>query len=61
LEEAVLKQPNDPRMHSSLGVALAALSFNEKAVQHGKNAEELLPYSENPRYLEIIRKHSHQE
>jgi len=50
LEEEVLKQPDDPRMHSSLGVAYAALGFKDIAVQQGKIATELLPYSENPLY-----------
>jgi len=50
LEEEVLKQPNDPRIHSSLGIAYAALGFKDQAIRHGKKAAKLLPFSENPLY-----------
>ncbi len=50
LEEEVLIQPNDPRAHSSLGIACAALGLKEEAVRHGKRAVDLLPYSENAFY-----------
>jgi tetratricopeptide (TPR) repeat protein len=50
LEEEVAKQPNDPRMHSSLGIAYAALGSKDKALEHGRKATELLPYEDNPLY-----------
>jgi tetratricopeptide (TPR) repeat protein len=50
LEEAVLKQENDPRLHSSLGIAYAALGSKNKAIEQGKIATDLLPYSDNPLY-----------
>jgi non-specific serine/threonine protein kinase len=50
LEEEVLNQPDDPRAHSSLGVAYAALGLKDDAIRHGKQAADLLPYSENAFY-----------
>lgn len=50
LEEEVSKQPNDPRLCSSLGIAYAALGDIEKACQQGKKAIDLLPYRGNPMY-----------
>jgi serine/threonine protein kinase/Flp pilus assembly protein TadD len=43
LENKVKQQPDDARMHSSLGIAYAGLGFKEKAVQEGLKATELLP------------------
>jgi non-specific serine/threonine protein kinase len=45
LEKAVLSTPNDPRCHSSLGIASAALGERERAIREGKLAVELYPIS----------------
>jgi tetratricopeptide (TPR) repeat protein len=43
LEAAVRESPEDPRLHSSLGIAYAALGRPEDALREGKRATELLP------------------
>jgi serine/threonine protein kinase/Flp pilus assembly protein TadD len=43
LEAAVRESPEDPRLHSSLGIACAALGFKEEALSEGRRATELLP------------------
>jgi eukaryotic-like serine/threonine-protein kinase len=50
LEEAVRLYPNDPRYHSSLGIAYAALGFKEQAIREGNRAVELLPLSKDAAY-----------
>ncbi len=50
LREAVEKYPNDPRYHSSLGIALAGIGNKEEALQQGKRAVALLPLSKNKAY-----------
>jgi len=50
LEEAVRLYPNDPRYHSSLGIAYAGLGFKEQAIREGKHAVELLPLSRDAAY-----------
>jgi len=43
LEEMINKNPQDERLHSSLGITYAGLGFKEKAVYEGKKGIELLP------------------
>jgi non-specific serine/threonine protein kinase len=50
LEAEVDKYPDDPRYHSSLGIALAALGRTEEAIREGKRAGELLPLSKDAIY-----------
>ena len=50
LEEAVHLYPNDPRYHSSLGIAYASLGLKEEAIREGKRAVELLPLSKDAEY-----------
>jgi len=37
------EHPDDPRLHSALGIAYAGLGRKDKAIQEGKKAVELLP------------------
>jgi TolB-like protein/Flp pilus assembly protein TadD len=50
LEAAVAERPDDPRLHSSLGIALAGLGRREEAVAEGRRATELLPRSKDGFY-----------
>jgi tetratricopeptide (TPR) repeat protein len=50
LEAEVEVFPEDPRYHSSLGIAYAALGRAEDAVREGKRAGELLPISKDAMY-----------
>ena len=50
LETMVQKWPQDPRYHSSLGIAYAALGRKEEAIREGKKAIELLPLSKDAEY-----------
>ncbi len=50
LEKEVLVYPEDPRYHSSLGVAYAALGRKDDAIREGKRAVELLPMSKDAVY-----------
>ena len=50
LEAEVEKHPDDPRYHSSLGIAYAALGQKEKAIDEGKKAVEILPISKDAFY-----------
>jgi TolB-like protein/Flp pilus assembly protein TadD len=47
LEKEMKKQPDDPRIHSSLGIVYAALGRKEEAVREGKRALELYPVSKD--------------
>ncbi len=47
LEGAVRKNPNDPRIHSSLGIAYANLGLDEKAIEEGEKAVEFYPVSKD--------------
>ena len=38
-------QPDDPRLHSALGIAYAGLGRKHEAIQEGEKAVELLPAS----------------
>jgi serine/threonine protein kinase/tetratricopeptide (TPR) repeat protein len=50
LETEVDAHPEDPRYHSSLGIAYAALGRKEDAIREGERAEELLPTSKDAVY-----------
>jgi len=50
LEAEVRAHPEDPRYHSSLGIAYAALGRGEDAVKEGKRAVEILPTSKDAVY-----------
>jgi len=45
LEKEMKKQPDDPRIHSSMGIVYAALGRTEEAIKEGKRAVELCPVS----------------
>jgi serine/threonine-protein kinase len=50
LEKKVADIPNDPRYHSSLGIAFAGLGEKEEAIKEGLKAESLLPISRDAMY-----------
>jgi TolB-like protein/Flp pilus assembly protein TadD len=50
LEAEVKLWPDDPRYHSSLGIAYAALGRKEEAIREGKKAVELLPVASDAFY-----------
>ena len=50
LEAEVRKWPDDPRYHSSLGIAYAALGRKEEAIREGKTAVKLLPVAKDAFY-----------
>lgn len=55
LEKEIKERPDDPRLHSSLGMVLASLNRKEEAVREGKLAVRLYPVSKDalsgPRYV----------
>ncbi|PWB74571.1 MAG: hypothetical protein C3F15_07730 [Holophagae bacterium] len=50
LEAEVARRPDDPRFHSSLGIALAGLGQSQQAIAEGRRATELLPRSKDGFY-----------
>lgn len=50
LEAEVKTYPDDPRYHSSLGIAYAVLGQKTKAIKQGKQAVKLLPISKDAFY-----------
>jgi len=50
LEEAVAREPDEPRYRSSLGIAYAALGRTAEAVREGRRATELFPLSQDAVY-----------
>ncbi|MCK4836483.1 MAG: hypothetical protein KAT17_07590, partial [Candidatus Aminicenantes bacterium] len=50
LEAEIKKSPNDPRLHSSLGITLASLGEKEQAIHEGKRATQILPISKDAVY-----------
>jgi serine/threonine protein kinase/Flp pilus assembly protein TadD len=50
LEVEVAKWPQDPRLHSSLGITYAHLGRKDDAIREGKRAMELLPVSKDAFY-----------
>ena len=47
LEKQVKEQPDNPRLHGSLGIAYAGLGRKEEAIREGKLAVELYPVSKD--------------
>jgi non-specific serine/threonine protein kinase len=47
LEKEMKKQPDDPRIHSSLGIVYAALDRKEEAIRQGERAVEIYPVSKD--------------
>jgi len=47
LEKVLKEQPDDPRIHSSLGLAYAGLGRKEEAIREGKLGVELCPISKD--------------
>ena len=43
LENMIRQYPDDPRYHSSLGIAFAGLGLKEEAIREGERALELMP------------------
>ena len=43
LESKILKDPDDSRLYSAIGIAFAGLALKEKAIEAGKRAMELMP------------------
>jgi tetratricopeptide (TPR) repeat protein len=54
LEEAVMSDPTDSRIHSALGIAYAGLGRNEKAISEGELAVEQMPLDKDF-YISIYR------
>jgi tetratricopeptide (TPR) repeat protein len=50
LERALTDDPEDPRLHGSLGIAYAALGRKQEAILEGKRAVELYPLSRDAFY-----------
>jgi serine/threonine-protein kinase len=50
LEQALEENPDDPRLHSSLGIALAALGHEEEAIREGARGVSLYPLSRDAFY-----------
>ena len=50
LEKETAEVPNDPRFHSSLGIAYAGLGRKEEAIKEGLRAVELLPVTKDAMY-----------
>jgi TolB-like protein len=47
LEQMVIEFPNDPRIHSAIGITYAGLGDKEKAIRFGKNAVEMMSLSKD--------------
>jgi tetratricopeptide (TPR) repeat protein len=47
LESRILKNPEDPRLYSAIGIAYAGLGLKEKAIEAGKRAVELMPINKD--------------
>ncbi len=43
IEEKIVVNPEDPRLHSSLGITLAGLGQKDQAIREGRRAVELMP------------------
>jgi adenylate cyclase len=50
LEKKIIEHPDDPRYHSSLGIAYAGIGQKEEAIREGEKAVELLPMSKDAAY-----------
>ena len=58
LEPALAASPEDPRLHSSLGIVYAAQGRREEAVREGMLACDLLPQSKDGYLLPPVRRRS---
>jgi serine/threonine-protein kinase len=47
LESRILKNPEDPRLYSAIGIAYAGLGLKEKAIEAGERAVELMPINKD--------------
>jgi tetratricopeptide (TPR) repeat protein len=47
LESRILKNPDDPRLFSAIGISYAGLGQKEKAIKAGKKAVQLMPVSKD--------------
>jgi tetratricopeptide (TPR) repeat protein len=47
LEQVLLEQPDDPRVHSALGLTYASLGRKKEAIREGKKAVELYPVTKD--------------
>jgi tetratricopeptide (TPR) repeat protein len=56
LEDELKESADDPRYHSSLGIAYAGLGRREDAIKEGKKAVELLPISKDAVYGAVFAK-----
>jgi TolB-like protein/Flp pilus assembly protein TadD len=54
LESKILKDPEDPRLYSAIGIAYAGLGRKEKAIDAGKRAVDLMPI-EKEAYRGVFR------
>ena len=54
LDSMILRNPDDPRLFSAKGIALAGLGEKEKAIEAGKRAVELMPI-EKEAYRGVFR------
>jgi len=54
LEQAIKETPDDPRYHSSFGIAYAGIGKYDEAIREGKKAVELLPMSKDAIYGTIF-------
>ena len=50
VEQALVFEPNNPKMHRNLAALMARRSQNKRALKHGKRAVELDPYHVRSRY-----------
>ena len=50
LEHEIKNWPQDPRLHSSLGICYAALGYKKEAIREGKIAVDILPFSKDAVY-----------
>ncbi len=50
LEKKIMEHLNDPRYHSSLGIAYAGIGRKKEAIREGEKAVELLPMSKDAAY-----------
>ena len=54
LESKIRKNPEDPRLYSTIGIAYAGLGLKEKAIEAGRKAIELMPISKEA-YRGVLR------
>ena len=52
LEEKVRENPDEPRYHSSLGIALAMVGRSDEAIRAGRRAVDLFPLAKDAIYAQ---------